>query len=358
MFLEKQLASENVVDISKYRNKTPSEIKNFLDDYVIGQDSAKITFALAVYNHYKKLRNQSDVEMTKSNVLLIGPTGSGKTLLAQSIAKLLNVPFAIADATSLTEAGYVGDDVETILQRLYNVANGDIEKAERGIIFLDEVDKIAKRNAGVSVTRDVSGEGVQQALLKIIEGSVVNVPTDSSRKSSKSNNVQMDTSKILFICAGAFVGLEDIVSERLQQQKPSASMIGFGASFDADEPAKKITEEDILSEDLVKFGLIPEFIGRIPVVCKLDELDVDALKHILIEPKNALLKQYQELFAMDGCSLEFSDSAIEDIARQAYEKKTGARGLKSIVEKMLKTHMFTLPEDVKQGKTHLMIECD
>ena len=334
---------------------TPKKMKEFLDEYVVGQDSAKITIALAVYNHYKKLNNTSDVELSKSNILMIGPTGSGKTLIAQSIAKLLNVPFAIADATALTEAGYVGNDVETILQRLYYAADGDIEKAETGIVFVDEIDKIAKKGEGQSVTRDVSGEGVQQALLKIIEGAVVDVPTEGSRKSISSKNIQMDTSKILFVCAGAFVDLEDIVKHRLAKDRKLEKSIGFQATVDTESAIESYNEDDIESEDLTQFGLIPEFIGRLPIICKLDELDIDALKHILTEPKNALVKQYATLFRMDGATLKFEQDAIDKIASLAYDRKTGARGLKSIIEKVLKPIMFGLPEEVITGNIEYTI---
>jgi ATP-dependent Clp protease ATP-binding subunit ClpX len=343
-------------DVKKLKlEMTPSKIKSFLDDYVIGQDSAKITIAISVYNHFKRLKNKTDVEIAKSNILMIGPTGTGKTMIAQTVAKLLDVPFAIADATSLTEAGYVGNDVETILQRLYNASNGDISKAETGIIFIDEIDKIAKKGVGQSVTRDVSGEGVQQALLKIIEGAIVDVPTEGLRKSANSKNVQMDTSKILFVCAGAFVDLEEIVKTRKAKEQNVEKSIGFGASIETPKEITEILEDDITPEDLTKFGLIPEFIGRIPVICKLDELDKEALTHILTKPKNSIVKQYTELFAMDGCQLEFTEEAIEEVASRAFDKKTGARGLKSMIEKILKPYMFSLPDDVASGYDKLTI---
>jgi ATP-dependent Clp protease ATP-binding subunit ClpX len=346
-------------DVKRYKQDiTPKKMKAFLDDYVIGQDSAKITISLAVYNHYKRLKNNSAIDIAKSNILVVGPTGSGKTLIAQSIAKLLDVPFAIADATALTEAGYVGNDVETILQRLFNACDGDIKKAETGIVFLDEIDKIAKKGVGQSVTRDVSGEGVQQALLKIIEGAIVDVPTDGLRKSANTKNVQMDTSKILFICAGAFPDLDDIVKARLAKERKIEKSIGFQACVNTEEEIKTYVEDDITSEDLIAFGMIPEFIGRLPVLCKLDDLDIEALTHILTKPKNSLIKQYIELFAMDGSTLQFDDEAIKKIAELAYERKTGARGLKTIIEKILKPLMFTLPEDVAEGKTLCTITKD
>ncbi|RRD90971.1 ATP-dependent Clp protease ATP-binding subunit ClpX [Conchiformibius steedae] len=329
---------------------TPSEIVAQLNDHVIGQETAKKALAVAVYNHYKRLRHPQEdgkVELSKSNILLIGPTGSGKTLLAQSLARKLNVPFAMADATTLTEAGYVGEDVESIVTKLLVNCDGDVDKAQRGIIYIDEIDKISRRSDSPSITRDVSGEGVQQALLKLIEGTVANVAPHGGRRSPDQKLVAVDTSNILFVCGGAFAGLEKVIRQRTEQ-----GGIGFGAQVHSKDDNADITElfQQVEPEDLIKFGLIPELIGRLPVIATLEELDEETLVHILTEPKNALVKQYQALFAMEGAELEITPTALKSIAKLAMKRKTGARGLRSLVEKALLETMYALPDNKNVAK--------